>query len=906
MQHRDEIDATLAKHFAWTFVMPGEGAKVLERVRIAHEAAFARSAERGRDPVDGPTGLAADDGIEHTPGLGDRSGDAAGAGPGSAFPVPMPSRLDADGADSTRTKARVKARLGCRALAESIAEAWRQHLARPEDERACLQAVKRVLLRADRLGVELLEMQHSPLEAVRMLRLFVRCGPKMTRRQRERSANVASLVPLDHPEAAELLVDVARAGDRVMADALLADDEWLPDVGEARDVEALAARLADVVDDGPTHACRVIAVELIARLEACAKVPAALRRALALPSFAVRAQALHALATARPCAVEPRDLVQVLRDLVTHAVPDSLSDDEHEENERVFAEAVLIALERLRPSGAGVASSGSPGLGREWDDAAEAFLDWIDAEHDAVWLDAGWATEALAIAFPEAGAAMVDYWLKCSRAYDRAKALAALERLPVDLARPRLELAASDPAPSVREPARQKWLRRFGTACPGDAQGAVGIDLLGGPPSDRFAARLVVMQGRVAEARSAMARAMLAEAPDPEALVLLLQFMGDDIVSSEPLAPHPRTSDPPGMDVARDPRKGKDWAAVIAAGFGALGAEGLCALAARFPEPESFGWMRRLGDLVVSGAIAREHSEPLRALAARHVASEDAAVIDDALRVLSLVGAPPELLDRALGLALDADLASSAARELVLAWPGGAVDRRLASEMALALAERDWARVQCAASVALGRGAPAARVIAQRVLEVAEDDEGAVDAAVECAHRLRALGALDEAWALAALGRPASPIFTVAARVWRRSGAVRAALEAALASPARQGVSRAEAAIALLWGDPPLSPRDRRLPAVLAAAPPVERAELVHAMCIQGAPLAHIASHLEALLTSSDPGVAHALIGVAHWLRSPKGQALLRAALPRVTDEELKADIEGEIGTSSAPYWVEG
>jgi hypothetical protein len=921
MQHRDEIDATLAKHFAWTFVRPEEGAKALERVRIAQEAASAASGERGRDPVGGSTGLAAD-GIDRAPtGPGElhgerhdeRSGDGGGAGPSSAFPAHLPSRQDADGGDSSRTKARVKARLGCRALAESVAEAWRQHLARPEDERACLQAVKRILLRADRLGVELLEMQHSPLEAVRMLRLFVRCGPKMTRRQRERSANVASLVPLDHPEAAELLVDVARAGDRVMADALLADDEWLPDVGEARDVEALAARLADVVDDGPTHACRVIAVELIARLEACAKVPSALRRALALPSFAVRAQALHALATARPCAVEPRDLVQVLRDLVTHAVPDSLSDDEHEENERVFAEAVLIALERLKPAGAGVGPSGSPAPGREWDDAAEAFLDWIDAEHDAVWLDAGWATEALAIAFPEAGAAMVDYWLKCSRAYDRAKALAALERLPVDLARPRLELAASDPAPSVRELARQKWLRRFGTACPGDAQGLVGIELLAGPPSDRFAARLVVMQGRVAEARSAMARAVLAEAPDPEALVLLLQFAGDDLVSSEPLAPHPRhasTSDPPGQDSARDPRsdprKGKDWAASIATGFGALGAEGLCALAARFPEPESFGWLRRLGDLVVSGAIAREHGEPLRALAARHVASEDAAIIDDALRLLSLVGAPPELLDRALGLALDADLASSAARELILAWPGRAVDRRLASEMALALAERDWARVQCAASVALGRGAPAALVIAQRVLEVAEDDEGAVDAAVECAHRLRALGALDEAWALAALGRPASPIFTVAARVWRRSGAVRGALEAALASPARHGVSRAEAAISLLWGDPPLSPRDRRLPAVLVAAPPVERAELVHAMCIQGAPLGLIAPHLEALLTSSDPGVAHALIGIAHWLRSPKGQALLRAALPRVTDEELKADIEGEIGARSAPYWVEG
>jgi hypothetical protein len=208
--------------------------------------------------------------------------------------------------------------------------------------------------------------------------------------------------------------------------------------------------------------------------------------------------------------------------------------------------------------------------------------------------------------------------------------------------------------------------------------------------------------------------------------------------------------------------------------------------------------------------------------------------------------------------------------------------------------------------VALGRGAPAARVIAQRVLEIAEDDDAAVDAAVECAHKLRGLGALDDAWALAALSRTDSPIFTVAARVWRRSDLVRGALEAALSSPACRGASRAEAAIALLWGDPPLSPRDRRLASVLPAAPPLERAELIHAMCVQGAPLGHVAADLKALLESSDTNVTRALIGIARWLRSPKGRALLRSALPHVLDAELRADIEDELGTLDVPYWVEG
>ncbi len=171
---------------------------------------------------------------------------------------------------------------------------------------------------------------------------------------------------------------------------------------------------------------------------------------------------------------------------------------------------------------------------------------------------------------------------------------------------------------------------------------------------------------------------------------------------------------------------------------------------------------------------------------------------------------------------------------------------------------------------------------------------------------MRKLNELDDAWALLALGRPESPIFTVAARVWRRSIAARSSLEAALLSPARGGAARAEAAIALLWGDPPLSPRDRRLSAVLGIAPPVERAELVHAMCIQGAPLAHVAPHLEELLASSDVHVTHALVGVAHWLRSPKAQGLLRNVLPRIVDQELRTDIEDELGTSDVPYWVEG
>jgi len=842
MHRRDQIDADLAKHFAWSFALPADADRLAEdRLRAAGEAQAAAEARPiAQLPPAAATTAAGDD----------------------LAPAEDPSRA--------------RSHAACRALAAAVGEAWGL-----DDEEARLRAIKRLLSRADRLGFELVSMAEWPLEAVRLMRLLVAYAPKTTARQRERIANVARYVPLEHPETAELLVEIARAGERSLVEAIFGEEEdWMPEVG---DVEALVARLADVLDDGPNHASRMVAIAIIECFEPRDAAFAALRRALRLPSFGVRARALHALATGFLNGVEPNDLVQVLRDLVDHAPPDSLTEETHEQNEQIFAEGVLAALENVQP-----------------DAAAELLLDWIDAEHEALWLDDGWATEALAVAFPDTSAAMVEHWLRCTHAHDRYKAMAALERLPLALAEGPLRALLRDPSAMIRDRARRVWLDRFERARPSDVEGLIGAGLLEGPPSDRFAARLAVVHGRVPEARQAMARVLLAEAPAPgapptatsrEALVLLLQLVADDTESHEPLGPA---------------SKGEGLAMLVAERFGALAVEGLCAIAARFPEPESFGWMHRLGDLVEKGAISRDHAAPLRALAARHVASDDGGQIGDALRLLGLVGAPPEILDRVLGVALEDDSSTWEARKLLVAWPDRALDTRLVSEMAVALAERDWTRLQGAAWMALGRRAPAAHVIAQRVLEVAEQDEDALDAAIECARGLRQAGALTDAWALAALAHPESPLFSVAARAWHRSPEVRPALEAALASAAREGISAAEAAVALLHGDPPMSPRDRRLTAVLAGALAPWRAELVHAMAMRGAPLPALAPHLEKLLTSPEPEVTQPLQGIAIWLKSPRARTLLRSVLPRVVDGELRAEIEEELGAAPEPYWVEG
>src|SRR5262249_32538998 len=159
-------------------------------------------------------------------------------------------------------------------------------------------------------------------------------------------------------------------------------------------------------------------------------------------------------------------------------------------------------------------------------------------------------------------------------------------------------------------------------------------------------------------------------------------------------------------------------------------------------------------------------------------------------------------LDRIMALALDDDLGSWEARKLIVAWPDRSSDARLTSDMALALAERDWAKLENAAWMALGRGAPAARGVAQPVPGVAEEGRAPLEAAVACARGLREQGHLDDGWARGALGRPGSALFVVATRAWRGSPAMRGAFEAALSSRAREGAAAAQAAVALLACEP--------------------------------------------------------------------------------------------------------
>lgn len=234
MNRDDRIDASLAKHFAWSFARTGSHGSHGSRGVMADLEQRLRAA-RGSTPP---------------PPLEPHERDAA---------PPPPAPLDEHAIEA----ARLRVRRACRPLAAAVEKAWA--LDQEGHETRGAQAAKRLLARAERLDHVLAGFDEQPVVAVRLVRLFVRHGAKMTDAQRERAAEVATLLPLDDPEAGDLLVEVARAGDRVMTSALLADDEWAPELGDARGV---AARLADVIEGpGTGNASRVAAIDLLSLLD---------------------------------------------------------------------------------------------------------------------------------------------------------------------------------------------------------------------------------------------------------------------------------------------------------------------------------------------------------------------------------------------------------------------------------------------------------------------------------------------------------------------------------------------------------------------------------------------------------------------------------------------------------------
>ncbi len=761
-------------------------------------------------------------------------------------------------------------RAECRSLANEIARVWAV-----VDQAAQARATAKLARRAARMGA-MLAAGEGP-EFVRLARLFVRHFAHLPRAARKNAENACLWLDLQHPETNELILELVRSGNERLDAALSIDPERMESFAPD-----LSLKLAIALDEAKTWSSCVLAVDWLRVFGERDAVPA-VRRALRRPHMGLRERAIQFLLELSPPALVEADVQALLEDGVDHGAPYSFTDDS-DEVASGYATALLEAVAAVRPA--------------EGKDLLLAMLE-NDEDLEPNALDETWALTALAAAYPEEGARAIDEQLESGRAFDREFALWAVAKLPIELARPRLLHAAADGSFRVARAARDQWLEREGRPCPVAEMAGVPLSLLReAPPSDRMRTRLIVLRSPSAPARHAMLEVLLREAPDPEALTLLVFAMGDDRAADE---------------TTRQslPRDAKGWATAMVRGWGALAVEGLCALAERYPRGSAGpGWLGIAAQLLDEGTIRREDAAPLRDLAARRVASETWEGDADSPRILAGVGAPAELLERLWALTFSEEIDSFAlvrVRDVLSRWPAEpSLDARLLHEASAGLDERDFDRFYSAASIAFSRRIPGAVDVALRALSLADDPE-AEWVAVQGGRALIEEGRLPPGWIEEGLGRPETQRFSVAARLVSRTMPPehRAVLEAALSSRARGGATAVDAAERLLWGtETPIRPTDRRLVAILAWASPKPCARLITTLIAARGRAKSLEPHIIRVLDSADPEAIDVLRD-GLWGEFPD-EALLRRLAPRITDADVRAEVEEIIAPPAEPFWQDG
>ena len=851
--HHDELDRQRALRFAWRVAPPGQIAKLsAEDVEDASAPASVASASTGESEKDG--------GVRGEP---------------TAAPDPSAAHV----AEQLRREAAAD----CSELAGRIDFAW----ALPFCE---LQAVAtaRLARRANALSLRLCAL--SPLPSVRLARLFVRHFARLPHAAKTAASDACLWLQLTHPETTDLLVEIAEAGNLKLALRLFMEEDSLELVPCRED---LGVRLGRILDGDATNpsSC-VIALDWLAVFGASGAVPA-VRRALRARHLGVRARALQILLEdpAEPLSVA--DVLFLLDDLLAHPPPvrDLFADSDDEDSEearRTYADGLVAAVRRLRPAG------GDDLLERLASDESEL----VDDED----LGAGWAIQALAAGYAERALPFIDYALGVASVGKRIEAMNAIAELDVKDARARLLVAMDDGAAEVAQRARAIWEEKTGEAPPapsdawwrpvtddGDERAERGKEEAYDRGTDRFLARLIVLRGERSEARHRLARVLLKAAPDREALALLTFALADDQLWRS----YSATGLPNGL---------KSWSKLLLRRFGAPAIGSLCALAARFPYRWTEDWFEVLGSLLRDGTIRVRDSAPIRAMAVRHVASDDWVRETAAIAILRKTGIPSELVERMWSIAITDDEWEPGrvdAAAILTAWrDAGELDRALVAEMDRAFAARDFQHLTRAAAIAFGRKARAAIGAAEKILEQADvqgtSEESCVEALVTCARGLRDVGRLSGDWIDDALAHPESRRFATATRMLgldpapSLSASQRRALVRALASPARGGAASAEAASALVVARRRV-PRDV-LEAILARAPLRARVDLIARLCDLGSHPSLVARNLPALLTTTDIEVSAAMADAISAFQGFK--RVLRDALPRVADSGLRAAIE--------------
>jgi hypothetical protein len=527
-------------------------------------------------------------------------GTSAAAPVGSAHPgVHAPASEDMGipvNADVDIDEALEKARPECAAIEREVAQAWTL------SGDAQLRATRGILQRVAKVGVALIGLGKLP--SIRLARLVTRHYRRLSPTQRSDCGYIFGL-DLSHAESVELVVEAAHSHDDVVHLMSAGDDRserpsWASPV--------CAARLASLVDGNAK--VRLAALELVSHC-ALADASPVLRRAIERPEWPVRARAAKLLLTigelgADECILLLEAATRPLPKRFTQTLSDALE---------LCADTLREALPRLHPPGG--------------DELLLRILDDDRLKH-VLWLGGPWALETLAATYPARALGPVDRRMRSDLAMDRMLAVTAVGSLPLAEAEPRLQRAASDPSAAVADWARTTYFRRFGTRCPSPPLGGVATELLEGPPSDRFVSRVGVLRVVTPTTRSAWASTLLAEAPDPEALALLVFLLGVEGATALP-----------GRSLPAD---ANGWATTLLSRFGASqGLAGIFALAARFPFSHTTGWLSALAERLVDGSVPPTEWPRVRAFVEGLIARRSEAPIpeEDAHRLLELAKRSP-------------------------------------------------------------------------------------------------------------------------------------------------------------------------------------------------------------------------------------------------------------------------
>ncbi len=752
--------------------------------------------------------------------------------------------------------------------AVKIEEAWRTRV--NADVRTLVPIVCKAV---DLLHFVALAQLH-PAAAVHAARLLVSLwnDPK-AREELDSAAFGLSFGRVQHPEVADLIIDVVRNGDhRLMfvISQMLGDD----DLGAL--YPHLGARLGFEIESARSWRAREFALSVLAAGGWREGLPW-LRKALRWPHLECRITAVDGLVALGEITAD--EVAWLVDDALTHPV-DSPSQRESEHQYR-YDRSLRDAVLHARPMSA-VATLARIANG-------EGAL----IGSDRVFLAQGWALECIAHLDPTRARAIIDRSLREDHALSDGDLVDAVAALPEADARPRLLRLAAHATEYVARAARSAWEKRFGEPCPVDLFSGLSMELLDAPPSSEFEARVRVLKSKDKEARRAMMGVVLASPPSREALVLALVTMRLGAYGVEGA---------PSLD--------REWIAWLRERYGDLTFEALW-LEARY-EQATRKRFKKLSDLAAEGALPERYERLVReAVLADLDAGGDEPGILTLYDAMSFVSHDEVLarFEALLAKPVDARVAHTVVRAVQRRGPDEALDARLSARFFSARAVGDWPVVARYGSACVGRGVEA-------VTSACLDDVWSVDspdaseALEELLSALHSAQRLTDELIFEGVADPHAPRFVRMAQYAPREPEMRARaverLKAALA-PDVPGSAAAEALWTLLrMQSVPVD--DPRVEEVYERAPDEAKSRLLDRMIGQELRDARPwQPRIAALLLSADRDAASRTLDTVYLAHEAEWDDAwidaMIAALPHGDARDTFVETFGR-ATDAETYWV--